>query len=151
MKALPDYFYPIISLMASYIEAREDHWTFGTDGGQYTFGPYVQTLLEHDNMILIEAVSNKFLRPELSEAGHQTMLFMGWRFFPEDYHPNYTQILDLSEHSSCDIALKMVQALHFAYGVDDTFSCVMRPENEVSRQLGLSYGSLLDMKIKSEN
>jgi len=34
-------------------------------------------LLEHDNMILIEAVSSKYLRPELSEAGHQTLLFMG--------------------------------------------------------------------------
>ncbi len=147
MKELPDYFEPFVDLLASYIDAREDHWTFDTEGGDYTTGPYVQALLEHDNMILIEAVSNKYLRPELSEAGHNVLLFMGWRFLPGDHYPNYCQILDLGKFSSHQIALKMVQALHFAYGVDDTYACVMRPENEASRQWGLSYPSLVNKDL----
>ena len=82
MNQFPDFFDSIVDLMTGYIEAREDHWTLQTQGGHYIDGPYVQALLEHDNMILIEAVSNQFLRPELSEAGHTALLFMGWRFFP---------------------------------------------------------------------
>lgn len=143
MKELPEYFDPFITLLASYIDDREDFWTFNTEGGHYTFGPYVQALLEIDNMILIEAISSKFLRPELSEAGHQTLLFMGWRFLPGDHYPNYCQMLDLNKFTSREIAVKMIQALHFAYGVDDTYACTMRPENEASRQWGLSHQSLL--------
>lgn len=144
MKELPEYFEPIIDLLASYIEAREDFWTFDTEGGHYSLGPYVQALLEHDNMILIEAVSNKFLRPEISEVGHQTLLFMGWRFLPGDHYPNYCQTLDLAKFSSREIAVKMVQALHFAYGVDDTYACVMRPESDVKRRWALENESLLE-------
>lgn len=144
MKKLPEYFDPIISLLASYIDAREDFWTFSTTGGHYAFGPYVQALLEYDNMILIEATSNKFLIPELSEAGHQILLFMGWRFLPGDHFPNYCQMLDLDKFTAHEIALKMVQALHFAYGVDDTYACTMRPENEASRRWGLANPLLAD-------
>ena len=143
MKELPEYFEPIVELLASYIDAREDFWTFGTEGGHYSFGPYVQALLEHDNMILIEAVSSKYLRPELSEAGHQTLLFMGWRFIPGDHYPNYCQMLDLGKFSAHEISVKMVQALHFAYGVDDTYACVMRPENKVSMQWSRTNESLI--------
>ncbi len=147
MKELPDYFEPFVDLLASYIDAREDFWTFGAHGGHYAFGPYVQALLEHDNMILIEAVSSKFLRPELSEAGHNALIFMGWRFLPGDHYPNYCQILDLNKFSSHEIALKMVQALHFAYGVDDTYAVVMRPESEASSQWGLAYESLVVKEV----
>jgi hypothetical protein len=73
-------------------------------------------------MILIEAVSSKYPRPELSETGHQTLLFMGWRFLPGDHYPNYCQMLDLGDYSAHEIAVKMVQALHLAYGVDDTYT-----------------------------
>ncbi len=74
----------------------------------------------------------------------EALLFMGWRFLPGDHYPNYCQILDLGKFSSHQIALKMVQALHFAYGVDDTYACVMRPESEASRQWGLSHESLVE-------
>jgi hypothetical protein len=124
MNQLPDFFDPIVELMTGYIETREDHWTLQTQGGHYIDGPYVQALLEHDNMILIEAVSNKVLRPELSEAGHTALLFMGWRFFPGEHYPNYAQMLDLGTFSARDIALKMAQALHFAYGVDENYAFV---------------------------
>jgi hypothetical protein len=87
----------------------------------------VQALQEHDNVLLIEAISNEFLVPELSEHGQQAMVFMGWRFFPERYLPNYAQFIDQSQLSPREIAIKMAQALHFAYGVDDTYTFEIAP------------------------
>ena len=128
MKELPEYFKPVIDLISQYIEQRVDHWTLQTAGAHYQeCGPYVQALLEHNNMILIEAVSNEFLDPPLPSAGQQTLLFMGWRFFPGAHYPNYSQMIDLSSVSPKEIAIRMVRALHFAYGVDDTFAYEISP------------------------
>jgi hypothetical protein len=65
--------------------------------------------------------------PPLEEAGHQTLLFMGWRFFPESYLPNYTQFINQSQVSPREIALKLANALHFAYGVDQSYSFEIGP------------------------
>ena len=131
MKDLPEYFNPLIDLIASYIEHRVDHWTLQTDGAHYQdCGPYVQALLEHDNMILIEAVSNEFLDPPMPTHGHETLLFMGWRFFPGAHYPNYAQMIDLAKVPAKEIAIRMVRALHFAYGVDDTLSYQLAPHPE---------------------
>ena len=142
---LPGYYEALIDLIESYISHRVDHWTLQSYGGNYgECGPYVQALLEHDNMILIEAVSNEFLDPPLSEQGHQTLLFMGWRFYPKHYLPNYTQFIDQSKVSSREIAQKMAQALHFAYGVDDTYSFEVAPHLEEAKslieRLGIAHG-----------
>jgi hypothetical protein len=135
MKELPEYFNPVIDLIASYIERRVDHWTLEAKNDMYVdCGPYVQALLEHDNMILIEAVSNQFLNPPLPVSGHQTLLFMGWRFFPGAHYPNYAQMIDLGTVPAKEIAIRMVRALHFAYGVDDTFAYQMSPWIEPSIQ-----------------
>jgi hypothetical protein len=127
MQELPDYFDGIIEILTTYIEQRTDHFTLQTYGGDYIDGPYVQALQEHDNTLLIEAVSNEFLSPELDEHGQQAMVFMGWRFFPERYLPNYAQFIDQSQLSPREIAIKMAQALHFAYGVDDTYTYEIAP------------------------
>jgi hypothetical protein len=127
MQELPDYFDGIIEILTTYIEQKTDHFTLQTYGGDYIDGPYVQALQEHDNTLLIEAISNEFLVPELDEHGQQAMVFMGWRFFPERYLPNYAQFIDQSQLSPREIAIKMAQALHFAYGVDDTFSFEIAP------------------------
>jgi hypothetical protein len=44
-------------------------------------------------------------------------------------------MLSLNVNSAREIALKMAQALHFAYGVDENYSFVIAPQNEVSRKL----------------
>ncbi len=82
VQELPDYFDGIIEILTTYIEQKTDHFTLQTYGGDYINGPYVQALQENDNVLLIEAISNEFLVPELSEHGQQAMVFMGWRFFP---------------------------------------------------------------------
>ena len=144
MQELPDYFDDLIKVLETYITHKADHFTLQTYGGDYINGPYVQALQEHDNVLLIEAISNEFLEPPLAESGQQAMLFMGWRFYPERYLPNYAQFIDQSQVSPREIAIKMAQALHFAYGVDDTYSFEIAPHLDAAKslieRLGISYG-----------
>jgi hypothetical protein len=135
VQELPDYFDDLIEVLTTYIEHKADHFTLQTYGGQYIDGPYVQALQEHDNVLLIEAVSNEFLKPPLGTPGQETMLFMGWRFYPEKYLPNYAQFIDQSKVSAREIALTMARALHFAYGVDDTYSFQIAPHLDAAKTL----------------
>ena len=128
MKQLPSYFEPLIDLLTEYVEKRVDHFTLQTYIDGSFEGPYVQALQEHDNVLLIEAISNEYLQPPLEEAGHQTLLFMGWRFYPESYLPNYTQFINQSQVSPREIAQKLARALHFAYGVDQSYSFEIGPK-----------------------
>jgi hypothetical protein len=72
------------------------------------------------------------------------MLFMGWRFYPERYLPNYAQFIDQSKVSPREIAIKMAQALHFVYGVDDTYSFEVAPHLDAAKliieRLGIANG-----------
>ncbi len=127
MSELPVFWETIIVVMTKYIEERQDPWTLQTTGGNYDFAPYVQALQEHDNMLLLEATSSKFLEPPLTPEQHEIMLFLGWRHFPEEFYPNYSQILDQSKYRPREIAELLAKTLHFAYGVDDLFSFEIAP------------------------
>ena len=144
MRELPKELEDLVTVIATYIEHKVDHFTLQTYGGGYTDGPYVQALQEHDNVLLIEASSNEFLDPQLDEPGQQTMLFLGWRFYPERYLPNYAQFIDQSKTSPREIAEIMVKALHFAYGVDETYSFEIAPQidavRELIKELGMANG-----------
>lgn len=135
MKELPEYFDDLISILTTYLEHRVDHFTLQTEGGEYVVGPYVQALQEHDNILLIEATSNRYLDPPLSESGQEVLSFLGWRFYPERYLPNYAQFIDQSQISPAEIALMMARALHFGYGVDDTFSFEIAPHLDAAKTL----------------
>ena len=135
MQELPDYFNDLVEVLKTYIEHKVDHFTLQTYGGDYINGPYVQALQEHNNVLLIEAVSNEFLNPPLEKPGQEKMLFMGWRFYPEKYLPNYTQFIDQSKLSPQEIALIMARALHFAYGVDDSYSFQIAPHLDAAKTL----------------
>ena len=144
MRELPTELEDLVTVIAAYIEHNVDHFTLQTYGGGYTDGPYVQALQEHDNVLLIEASSNEFLDPQLDEQGLQTMLFLGWRFYPEKYLPNYAQFIDQSKQSPREIAEIMVKALHFAYGVDETYTFEIAPQIDAARdlikELGIANG-----------
>lgn len=133
MQKLPVNLNPLISILSTYIEHRVDHFTLQTYGSQYIDGPYVQALQEHDNVLLIEAASNEFLDPQMDESGQQAMLFLGWRFYPERYLPNYAQFIDQSKSSPGEIAEIMVRALHFAYGIDETYTFEIGPKLDAAR------------------
>ena len=135
MRELPNQLTDLITVITTYIEHKVDHFTLQTYGGDYVDGPYVQALQEHDNILLIEATGEDFLEPGLSEEGKQTMLFLGWRYYPEKYLPNYAQYIDQSLHSPREIAEIMVRALHFAYGVDETYTFEIAPQIDVVREL----------------
>lgn len=144
MRQLPRELDDLVTVIATYIEHKVDHFTLQTNGGGYTDGPYVQALQEHDNILLIEASSNEFLDPQLDEQGLQTMLFLGWRFYPEKYLPNYAQFIDQSKQSPREIAEIMVKALHFAYGVDETYTFEIAPQidavRDLIKELGIANG-----------
>ena len=144
MRELPVELDDLVTVLATYIEHKVDHFTLQTYGGGYIDGPYVQALQEHDNVLLIEASSNEFLDPQLDEPGQQTMLFLGWRFYPEKYLPNYAQFIDQSKSSPPEIAEIMVKALHFAYGVDETYSFEIAPQldavRDLIKELGMANG-----------
>ena len=99
MNEIPDYLNPVIKVLAMYIEQKVDYFTMQFAGGNYEFGPYVQALHEHENILLIEAIGNEYLEPSLSEANQQIMLFLGWRFNAASYSPNYSQFIDLTKQS----------------------------------------------------
>jgi hypothetical protein len=124
---LPTYWNHLSDLLVEYLDRKVDFFTLQTYGRGYEFGPYVQVLHENENQILLEATSNSFLVPHLSKEGHQKLVFMGWRLFPEHYLPNYTQFLDLGSTSSREIAEKLLSALYFAYGVDSSFGFNLAP------------------------
>ena len=144
MRELPAEIEDLVTVIATYIEHKVDHFTLQTYGGKYIDGPYVQALQEHDNVLLIEASSNEFLDPQLDESGQQTMLFLGWRFYPEKYLPNYAQFIDQSKQSPREIAEIMVKALHFAYGVDETYTFEIAPQidaaTDLIKELGIAHG-----------
>ena len=144
MRELPAELEDLVTVIATYIEHKVDHFTLQTYGGGYIDGPYVQALQEHDNVLLIEASSNEFLDPQLDEQGQQTMLFLGWRFYPEKYLPNYAQFIDQSKISPREIAEIMVRALHFAFGVDETYTFEIAPQIDAARdlikELGIANG-----------
>lgn len=135
MQKIPEYLNPLVSILTTYIKHKLDHFTLQTYGGQYIDGPYVQALQEHDNILLIEAVSNEYLDPPMGESGQQTMLFLGWRFYPERYLPNYAQFIDQSKYSPREIAEIMVRALHSAYGMDETYTFELGPKLDAVKTL----------------
>lgn len=140
MRNLSSELEALVKVIATYIEQKVDHFTLQTYGGAYIDGPYVQALQEHDNILLIEASSNEFLNPKLDESGQQKMLFLGWRFFPEKYLPNYAQFIDQSKSSPREIAEIMVKTLHFAYGVDETYGFEIGPKLDAAGDLMSELG-----------
>ena len=140
MRNLPSELEALVKVIATYIEHRVDHFTLQTHGGAYIDGPYVQALQEHDNILLIEASSNEFLNPKLDESSQQKMLFLGWRFFPEKYLPNYAQFIDQSKSSPREIAEIMVKTLHFAYGVEETYGFEIGPKLDAAGDLMSELG-----------
>jgi len=135
VKELPEYLKSVTDVLAMYIEHKVDYFTMQFTGGHYKFGPYVQALHEHENILLIEAIGNEYLEPPLPEASQQVMQFLGWRFNTESYSPNYSQFIDLSKQSPREIAEIMVRALYFAYGVDESYEFEIKPVLDAARQL----------------
>lgn len=135
MKAIPNELNLLVEILALYLERKIDHFTMQCYGGNYIHGPYVQALQEHDNMLLIEVTSNKYLVPQLSNESQHKLRFMGWNTYQEEYLPNYAKLIDQQKYSPRDIAEVMVRALHFVYGVDSTFEFEIGPTLDEAKKL----------------
>ena len=144
MKSMPNYMYALVDLLTMYIERKVDHFTLQTYGGNYINGPYVQGLQEHDNMLLIEVTSNKFLEPQLSIEAQHKLRFLGWNLYVPDYLPNYARLINQQEKSPRQIAEIMVKPLHFVYGVDHTFRFEIAPRLDEAETLIQQIGLKVD-------
>lgn len=143
MNELPESFDTLKDVLAIYIDNRVDHWTLQTYGEKYAFAPYVQALQEHDNMLLVEVTGNEFLRPPLEKDQQEAMVFLGWRFYPEKYLPNYAQFLDQAKHSPREIAELLLKTLHFIYGVNREFTFEIAPTRADAVALLTERGDLI--------
>jgi len=88
-------------------------------------GPYVQTLIEDDGAMTLEAVSNNFLSPPIGLDSINTLKELGWEEPSEHGLPNFGIFLEAADVRPGDIASFLVLTLRDAYLVSltDKFEC----------------------------
>lgn len=101
-----------------FIESSNDLLIVQTNSSRYeSCHPYLQICYEDDGAMTIEAVSNKFLRPELSIDAQNTMLELGWELSDEPTLPNYFRFLHKEEADPKIVAELFTKTLRCAYGI----------------------------------
>jgi len=102
----------------TFIESSNDLLIVQTNSSLYqSCHPYLQICYEDDGAMTIEAVSNKFLRPELSIDAQNTMLELGWELSDEPALPNYFRFLHKEEADPKIVAELFTKTLRSAYGI----------------------------------
>lgn len=113
----------ITNLFAKVISKADDLLIIQTYSDRYeSCHPYLQICFEDDRAMTIEAVSNKFLRPQLSVDAQNTMLELGWELSDEANCPNYFKFLHKEDASPDYVAQLFTMTLRCVYGIgtDDT-------------------------------
>ncbi len=106
-------------LISQQITACRDTFILQVDTGQFSkCFPYVQLCKEEDGAMTIEAVSGRFLRPNLSPDAQNTLAELGWAP-PEDSSsaPNYWQFLRDEAAQAHLVAELLIKTLRDVYGV----------------------------------
>jgi len=89
-------------------------------------GPYVQTLIESDGGLTLEAASNNFLSPLIGPDAVNTLMELGWKEHdrPEGL-PNFSIFVEAEDVHPGTIAAFLVLTLRDAYLVSlkDSFEC----------------------------
>ncbi len=117
----------ITAQLSTFIESSNDLLIVQTNSSLYeTCHPYLQICYEDDGAITIEAVSNKFLRPELSIDAQNTMLELGWELSDESALPNYFRFLHKEEAGPKIVAELFTKTLRCAYGITPQDSIEIR-------------------------
>lgn len=108
----------ITNLFTKVISKADDLLIIQTHSDRYeTCHPYLQICYEDDRAMTIEAVSNKFLRPQLSIDAQNTMLELGWELSDEPNFPNYLKFLHKEDACPNYVAQLFSRTLRCAYGV----------------------------------
>jgi hypothetical protein len=88
-------------------------------------GPYVQTLIEDDGTMTLEAASNNFLSPPIGLDSINTLKELGWEEPSEHRLPNFSIFLEAVDVHPGDVSSFLVLTLRDAYLVSltDQFEC----------------------------
>ena len=125
----------MITLAPEYVVVQV-HTDDGPDGG-----PYVQTLVEEDGAITIEASSNTFLDTLIDDRAIEVLHSLGWNDpDPEFQLPNFHQFLQGEDVKPGLIAELLVRTLRDGYGVNQKASFEMAPLQLFTEVINGEYG-----------
>ena len=125
----------MITLAPEYVVVQV-HTDDGPDGG-----PYVQTLVEEDGAMTIEASSNTFLDTPIDDLAIEVLHSLGWNDpDPEFQLPNFHQFLQGEDVKPGLIAELLVLTLRDGYGVNQKASFEMAPLQLFTEVINGEYG-----------
>jgi hypothetical protein len=116
--ALAEEWLSITKLFAEAIAKANDLLIIQTLSERYEgCHPYLQICYEDDGAMTIEAVSNRFLTPQLSWDAQNTMTELGWELSDEPGLPNYFIFLHKENAHPKTVAELFAKTLRLAYGI----------------------------------
>ena len=125
----------MITLAPEYVVVQV-HTDDGPDGG-----PYVQTLVEEDGAMTIEASSNTFLDTPIDDLAIEVLHSLGWNDPDPEFHlPNFHQFLQGEDVKPGLIAELLVRTLRDGYGVNQKASFEMAPLQLFTEVINGEYG-----------
>ena len=125
----------MITLAPEYVVVQV-HTDDGPDGG-----PYVQTRVEEDGAMTIEASSNTFLDTPIDDLAIEVLHSLGWNDpDPEFQLPNFHQFLQGEDVKPGLIAELLVRTLRDGYAVNQKASFEMAPLQLFTEVINGEYG-----------
>ena len=125
----------MITLAPEYVVVQV-HTDDGPDGG-----PYVQTLVEEDGAMTIEASSNTFLDTLIDDRAIEVLHSLGWNDpDPEFQLPNFHQFLQGEDVKPGLIAELLVLTLRDGFAVSQKASFEMAPLQLFTEVVNGEYG-----------
>jgi hypothetical protein len=125
----------MITLAPEYVVVQV-HTDDGPNGG-----PYVQTLVEEDGALTIEASSNTFLDTPIDDGAIEILHSLGWNDPDPEFHlPNFHQFLQAEDVKPGFIADLLVRTLRDGFAVSQKASFEMAPHQLFAEIVNGEYG-----------
>jgi hypothetical protein len=125
----------MITLAPEYVVVQV-HTDDGPNGG-----PYVQTLVEEDGALTIEASSNTFLDTPIDDGAIEILHSLGWNDPDPVFHlPNFHQFLQAEDVKPGFIADLLVRTLRDGFAVSQKASFEMAPHQLFTEIVNGEYG-----------
>jgi hypothetical protein len=125
----------MITLAPEYVVVQV-HTDDGPNGG-----PYVQTLVEEDGALTIEASSNTFLDTPIDDGAIEILHSLGWNDPDPEFHlPNFHQFLQAEDVKPGFIADLLVRTLRDGFAVSQKASFEMAPHQLFTEIVNGEYG-----------
>ena len=136
----------MITLAPEYVVVQV-HTDDGPNGG-----PYVQTLVEEDGALTIEASSNTFLDTPIDDGAIEILHSLGWNDPDPEFHlPNFHQFLQADDVKPGLIAELLVRTLRDGFAVSEKVSFEMAPHQLFTEIVNGEYGDKPGMVFFNES